>query len=65
MTVFFLLFAVMWISQIQQVTSTGDLPDGSYKEAPTVFWVIRYLDLGISIRITSYNVCYTKLLRIL
>ncbi|HIH94666.1 TPA: hypothetical protein HA338_11795 [Methanosarcina acetivorans] len=49
MTVFFLLFAVMWISQIQQVTSTGDLPDGSYKEAPTVFWVIRYLDLGISI----------------
>jgi len=49
MTVFFLLFAVMWISQIQQVTSVGDLPDGSYKEAPTVFWVIRYLDLGISI----------------
>ena len=49
MTVFFLLFAVMWISQIQQVTSTGDLPDGSYKAAPTAFWTIRYLDLGISI----------------
>lgn len=49
MTVFFLLFAVMWISQIQQVTNTGDLPDGSYKAAPTAFWAIRYLDLGISI----------------
>jgi len=49
MTVFFLLFAVMWISQIQQVTNTGDLPDGSYKAAPTAFWTIRYLDLGISI----------------
>lgn len=49
MTIFFLLFAVMWISQIQQVTNTGDLPDGSYKAAPTAFWTIRYLDLGISI----------------
>jgi hypothetical protein len=49
MTVFFLLFSVMWISQIQQVTNTGDLPDGSYKAAPTAFWTIRYLDLGISI----------------
>ena len=49
MTVFFLLFAVMWISQIQQVTNTGDLPDGSYKAAPTAFWTIRHLDLGISI----------------
>jgi len=49
MTVFFLLFAVMWISQIQQVTNTGDLIDGSYKAAPTAFWTIRYLDLGISI----------------
>ncbi len=49
MIVFFLLFAVMWISQIQQVTSTGDLPDGSYKAAPTAFWAIRYLDLGVSI----------------
>ncbi len=49
MTVFFLLFAAMWISQIQQVISTGDLPDGSYKATPTAFWTIRYLDLGISI----------------
>ncbi|HWQ49439.1 MAG TPA: hypothetical protein VN414_10935 [Methanosarcina sp.] len=49
MTVFFLLFAAMWISQIQQVTDTGDLPNGSYKSAPTAFWAIRYLDLGISI----------------
>ncbi len=49
MTIFFLLFAAMWISQIQQVTNTGNLPDGSYKAAPTAFWTIRYLDLGISI----------------
>lgn len=49
MIIFFLLFAVMWISQIQQVTNAGDLADGSYKVAPTVFWTIRYLDLGVSI----------------
>ncbi len=49
MTIFLLLFAVVWMSQIQQVINTGDLPDGSYKAAPTAFWTIRYLDLGISI----------------
>ncbi|WP_292388842.1 hypothetical protein [Methanosarcina sp. UBA5] len=49
MTVFFLLFAAMWIFEIQQVTDTGDTPNGSYKSAPTAFWAIRYLDLGISI----------------
>jgi MFS family permease len=49
MAVFFLLFAAMWISQIIQVTNTGDLADGSYKAAPTAFWTIRYLDLGVSI----------------
>lgn len=49
MAIFFLIFAVMWISQIQQVTNAEDLADGSYKAAPTVFWTIRYLDLGISI----------------
>lgn len=49
MTIFFLIFAVVWMSQIQQVINTGDLPDGSYKAAPTAFWTIRYLDLGISI----------------
>lgn len=51
MTVFLLLFAAMWVSQILQVTSTGGLADGSYEAAPTVFWVIRYLDLGVSIPI--------------
>lgn len=49
MAIFFLIFAAMWISQIQQVTDTGDTADGSYKVAPTVFWTIRYLDLGVSI----------------
>lgn len=44
-----LLFSLMWLGQINEVLSTGDLSDGSYSEAPTLFWTIRYLDLGISI----------------
>jgi len=47
--VFLLVFAAMWLSQIIQVINTGDLPDHSYSAAPTVFWTIRYLDLGVSI----------------
>lgn len=43
-----LLFAAMWIGQVNEVIATGDLSDGSYSDAPNVFWVIRYLDLGIS-----------------
>jgi hypothetical protein len=39
----------MWISQVLQVINTGDLADHSYSTAPTVFWTIRYLDLGLSI----------------
>lgn len=47
--VFLLLFAAMWVSQILQVINTGDLADGSYTAAPTAFWAIKYLDLGVSI----------------
>ena len=43
-----LLFAAMWLGQVNEVIATGDLSDGSYSDAPNVFWVIRYLDLGIS-----------------
>jgi glucan phosphoethanolaminetransferase (alkaline phosphatase superfamily) len=35
--------------QTLEVINTGDLADGSYSAAPTSFWTIRYLDLGISI----------------
>lgn len=44
-----MMFGLMWMGQIFQITGAGDLPDGSYAAAPTVFWTIRYLDLGISI----------------
>jgi len=49
MGVFLLMFAVMWVSELSQVVSTGDTPSGSYGDAPTLFWVIRYFDLGITI----------------
>ena len=49
MSLFLLVFAAMWISEISQVVSTGDTENGSYQETPTVFWVVRYLDLGFTI----------------
>jgi hypothetical protein len=50
LTVLFLvLFGAMWVMQTLEVINTGDLVDGSYSAAPTSFWVIRYLDLGVSI----------------
>lgn len=47
--VFLLFFAFMWTSELLEVVTTGTTSSGSYETAPTVFWVIRYLDLGISI----------------
>ena len=49
MTIFLVLFAFMWIGEYLEVLTTGDTSTGSYSEAPTIFWVIRYLDLGITI----------------
>ena len=50
LTVLFLvLFGAMWMMQTIEVMNTGDLADHSYTAAPTAFWTIRYLDLGISI----------------
>ncbi len=49
LSIFLLLFAFMWSSEIFEVIATGNTVSGSYQSAPTVFWVIRYLDLGISI----------------
>lgn len=49
MSIFLLLFALMWSSEVFEVMATGATTSGSYESAPTVFWVIRYLDLGVSI----------------
>jgi hypothetical protein len=49
MSIFLLVFAVMWSSDILQVLATGNDSSGSYVLTPTLFWVIRYLDLGVTI----------------
>lgn len=49
MGAFLLLFAAMWVSEIVQVTTTGDTTTRTYQAAPTLFWTIRYLDLGVTI----------------
>jgi len=47
--IFLTLFLTMWLSEILEVITTGDTSAGTYQEAPTIFWVIRYLDVGITI----------------
>lgn len=47
--IFLLFFTMMWVADVNQVIAFGDTTTGSYSSAPTGFWVIRYLDLGISI----------------
>ena len=49
MLLFLVIFAGMWISQILQVVSSGDLADGSYLASPTAFWSVKYLDLGLTV----------------
>ncbi|MFW9944657.1 MAG: hypothetical protein ACFFB7_06635 [Candidatus Sifarchaeia archaeon] len=51
LAIFLLFFAIMWSSEVFEVIATGDTTSGSYQSSPTVFWVIRYLDLGVSIPI--------------
>ncbi len=51
LSIFLLFFALMWSSEVFEVIATGDTASGSYQSSPTVFWVIRYLDLGVSIPI--------------
>jgi hypothetical protein len=46
---FLLVFAALWVIQVVQVMETGGLPDGSYAQSPTSFWLVRYLDLGVTI----------------
>lgn len=49
MTLFLMMFALMWVSELAQVVSTGYTSSGSYEETPTLWWTIRYFDLGITI----------------
>ena len=49
MLIFLIIFILLWISEIQEVITTGDTSTGSYSEAPTIFWVIRTIDLGITL----------------
>ena len=44
---FLLIFASMWVKEIQEVISTGTTR--AYDIAPTAFWVIRVFDLGFTI----------------
>src|ERR1035437_8861659 len=46
-SLFLLIFASMWIKEVQEVISTGTTR--AYDIAPTSFWVIRIFDLGFSI----------------
>src|ERR1035437_4452582 len=46
-SVFLLIFASMWIKEIQEVMSTGTTR--AYDIVPTAFWVIRIFDLGFTI----------------
>lgn len=49
MALFNLLFAMMWLSELTQVITTGDTTGGAYTETPVIWWVVRYFDLGITI----------------
>jgi hypothetical protein len=60
--VFLLFFGMMWVSEVNQVIATGDTTNGSYVSSPTVFWVIRYLDLGVSIPV-GFMALYLMLTR--
>lgn len=46
-SLFLLIFASMWIKEVQEVVSTGTTR--AYDIAPTAFWVVRIFDLGFSI----------------
>jgi hypothetical protein len=59
---FLLLFLMMWVSEVFEVLATGDTSSGSYQNAPVLFWVIRYFDLGLTIPL-GYIALYLLLTR--
>ena len=46
-SLFLLMFASMWIKEVQEVIATGTTR--AYDASPTMFWVVRMFDLGFSI----------------
>ena len=49
LSIFLIVFASMWFSEILEVVTTGNTSNGSYLETPNLFWIIRYLDLGFTL----------------
>jgi len=47
LSLFSFMFAMMWLKEVNQVILTGTTR--AYNEAPTIFWLVRYFDLGFSI----------------
>jgi hypothetical protein len=52
---FIMMFIFMWLSEIMIVNATGDTTTGSYSESPNVFWVVKYLDLGITLPLGLFS----------
>jgi hypothetical protein len=46
-SLFLLVFAVMWIKEVQEVIWTGTTR--GYDMAPTAFWLVRVFDIGFSV----------------
>jgi len=49
MAIFLLMFAFMWSSQLAQVITTGNTSAGDYLAAPTGWWMVKFIDLGVTI----------------
>ena len=48
-TLLLVLFAVLWLQELIEVSTTGNTASGSYANAPGAFWTVRFMDLGITI----------------
>ncbi len=42
-------FAFMWLGELVEVATTGNTASGSYAAAPVAFWMVRFMDLGVTI----------------
>ncbi len=48
-TLLLVLFTIMWLGELYEVSTTGNTASGSYGNAPVAFWTVRFLDLGVTI----------------
>jgi hypothetical protein len=48
-TLLLALFTVMWLQELVQVATTGNTASGSYQNSPVAFWMVRFMDLGVTI----------------